>query len=1350
MPVTSNKPAIKAGERTAAKVTVAAGQPSEEIVWTALPNGVKKAATGDRLRISVFVAPRLRVANSAIQPRLSSFDDFVDWPARVRAMQFDVQFDNQPKVRADKVSDDPQSELWTALFKKTTKVESFTLPDYVQRPILDYPVVHVQEFIKTKYQGVGGDPITAVTLPMMSQLAHEDALGRIAFAPHETLVAARDIAGVVSPNRGAQLRAQVAQELAVNKAFAHSLTASPEMDFARVAMMHEPFVNAKIAITVPDLDFHSALSSLAKYPDLMKMMGLVIDLEVDAAGVPADSTVKVMPDWGGIKTPAVSRSPKTAYILSGARFTAAPNPKDPDVEGGMLRLDSDKFEVITLDVDGAAMKTMELANKVTAAIHLPNSAKANEQTGLPALRTGGLSLVRNGRAEKTHQAVMAAYTMYNSANGGGDSVLYADDVTRGFRVDVWDDKSGKWNPLCRRTGTYKFLETGKELTIDDEGFVSSALTKAPDGSGSSDTTLRQHQSMFTWNGWSLCAARPGKTITLDDQPGDVANDPGVEFKLKTSFAAPKGSLPRLRFGSTYRLRARAVDLAGNSFRYDEPDPKDFSHATRPKLYGRFEPVGSPVVVQRADPKSPVNPAAAGKGPAPLSPSSTAQQVVVPNYGSPGESVERLVIRSFNKGPDMDGMVTTQTTDRHVAPPKTSQLAAETHGMFDEAAGVSKASYSIIVDHDGSLKDVEPSENLHLPYLPDPLAIGAALAGLPGTNATKIIDFYAQPEWPEAKPFRLKLMEGSGQPQWDEAARVLTVFLPKAEIVTFDLSSRVPQQQLARTAVWNWLEEAASGGAAPVAIPSGAKPKVRLPVGRGPAPVTASNEVAHSASSLAIQGGLQRVTISKAALEGLKVVAGEGRHWMITPHRTITLVHAVQQPLKQPELQIAPRRGIGDTGAYLDGKIAIHPKSTSKVEVVAEWDEPVDPISEKKWKTISGQAQVFEQATEPDQPEPAYKGKWHEFHDTKYRKVRYHSVATTRFREYFPAIITSDAANITRSGAEVEVDVLNSARPAAPKVLYTIPTFAWGEPKQEGNGIVRDRKGGGLRVYLDRPWFSSGDGELLGVVLVPQGGMANQQPAPPNDAFKPYVTMWGIDPIWNAPDLMTSVPLAEQFTKATNVGKNLSICEIPATAAPQGPKVAVAGHKVEYDEGRQLWYCDIDIDPRGAYYPFIRLALARYQPKSVLNAHLSRIVLAEFAQLAPDRTFVVVKTSPTSVKVSIRGAGVFTGTWLGQQTSEVEASIEQRLPGSSDELAWRPVPDSTVTLPPQPYTALMTAWTGDVTVPDATPGKYRVVVKEYERYAVDKPPEEQKSMLIVNLQSEKPTDRRLVYADTLEI
>ena len=81
---------------------------------------------------------------------------------------------------------------------------------------------------------------------------------------------------------------------------------------------------------------------------------------------------------------------------------------------------------------------------------------------------------------------------------------------------------------------------------------------------------------------------------------------------------------------------------------------------------------------------------------------------------------------------------------------------------------------------------------------------------------------------------------------------------------------------------------------------------------------------------------------------------------------------------------------------------------------------------------------------------------------------------------------------------------------------------------EGAWSFSRRKGGGLRIYLDRPWYSSGEGELLGVVLwscaPPQHAAFEAFEVP--DFLKSYVTQWGKDPLWSAASLPSqAVPAA---------------------------------------------------------------------------------------------------------------------------------------------------------------------------------------------------------------------------------
>jgi hypothetical protein len=82
-------------------------------------------------------------------------------------------------------------------------------------------------------------------------------------------------------------------------------------------------------------------------------------------------------------------------------------------------------------------------------------------------------------------------------------------------------------------------------------------------------------------------------------------------------------------------------------------------------------------------------------------------------------------------------------------------------------------------------------------------------------------------------------------------------------------------------------------------------------------------------------------------------------------------------------------------------------------------------------------------------------------------------------------------------------------------------------------------------------------------------------------------------------------------------------------------VTVVGHRVQWDGERGLWYCDIELDPGRNYMPFVRFALVRYQPHSRPDAKVSRVVLAEFAQLLPRRA-VALQRAGNALTLTLRG------------------------------------------------------------------------------------------------------------------
>jgi hypothetical protein len=254
-------------------------------------------------------------------------------------------------------------------------------------------------------------------------------------------------------------------------------------------------------------------------------------------------------------------------------------------------------------------------------------------------------------------------------------------------------------------------------------------------------------------------------------------------------------------------------------------------------------------------------------------------------------------------------------------------------------------------------------------------------------------------------------------------------------------------------------------------------------------------------------------------------------------------------------------------------------------------------------------------------------------------------------------------------------VPNSARPAAPDVLYVIPVY---DRKATNKSITRT--GGALRVYLNRPWWSSGDKERLGVVCWHQGSK-NTAVTPPSSLL-PYVTLWGFDPIHKSRETLTpktKQPTPSCFPFATAESSNGSL-----TIDETLHHVDVAGHNVGFDTDRKLWYCDIKVtSPAGneleSYTPFIRFAFARYQPTSIPNAHLSKVVTADYAQLAPNRHVTVVGSANGNnggqFAVTVAGYAPIT-THKGKRStgaSRMRVTVEAKdVRILDDDLAWSPM------------------------------------------------------------------------------
>lgn len=1341
----------------------------------------------------------------------------------------------------------PDPARFAAVFPAQTPVTPYAYRGFQDRIIRSAPVAGTVDTIAALYGRFGLASPTAY--PAYADLVAANAFGPIGFEQENTPLptTGRPPGPGISgngPSRKAALQAALERVLASSRALPQDLrpiAASLHAQFPDIPqaalvtslafLQYQRFLQRDLApsndlspaLPPPELDFHQMVAATQSLPTLMRVLGLVLDLR---AGPVPDA---VMALWQhGLRTPVQLVVPKDSFLLSTntvAPRTMAllgpgvfrPAPQDQaasDVVERMLRLgDSGRYQVVRVDPDNAVVKAMQFADTVTRSRR--QGAKLTSSTPdrypLPALRTGGFAIARSGRAPQMADTLAHQTADLQAGYFGDGSVapppLYEEDLTRGYRLDVLDVADGVWRSLMWRQGSVT-VDGSDPIAVLEEDTVVPAPTTAPRSGAPDDLYLQE--TLTRWDGWSLAVPRLGRSF---DGSGTGSSEPAQSssgFKVITVWQVPgsstgggaettdgnAGRLPRLRFGRSYRLRARAADLAGNSLPVAAAPTAD-AVVSAAQRHLRFEPVFAPRLLLVAPPL-------------------------------PGDSEEVVVIRSESGSTDGGAALDNGTAIRLVVPSPTSVALAEQHGGFDlggtgrpmnqQAYAALAARTAVTLDADGTLVDPDRPHGtanpyiypafLPINYLPEVLGRIALVRNLP-VNADKQtvaqLPFDTSGKgWPRLQGCRIVLSRGSTgwktrtvtDPSDPSVVTTeLDLTLATGDMVTALVNAHVDEAAANIMAVWEWIRQWAAA------------------TGQNPDPARQA------------------------------ILAGT--HWMVTPWRRVRFVHAVRTPLAAPQLFLRPTKtAIGQTNAAFPGtttaaagSVLMNRKSTARIDVDGSWTMPIDtgsnadPVTPQEFR---GHAFTIELARDGRGVDPTALGgsvvrvpnaenvaAIHEFGDTKFRAVTYRGTATSYYVEYFREQLTlplgdhpvtalrsapvtpgvafeggtveltltwtedgrprsrrlvaappgtsvttgaptpgdyvvvedpdlaTDPAHATKGTVQilahsavsdagladatvvfssvgptihtysdpaadktVRLTVPNAARPDAPHVRYIVPIY-----HRTTTATGATRTGGAVRVYLERPWWSSGDGERLGVVCWHPGSGAG--PLPPKD-LAPYVTLWGFDPIFQSSRALPGQPTPACFPLATASSSNHSLTIEEGTRA-----VDVAGHPVGYDTDRKLWYCDIRVTgPDGkelaSYMPFVRFALARYQPHSIPDAHLSKVVLADYAQLAPGRAVTVTGSGSTRT-VTVAGYGP-TATDGDRHPSRMVVLIEQRDTRIADDaLAWQPVTDSIGLTNPVELSASISGndhitWHGTIRLPrgDTARQPLRLTFEEYER------------------------------------
>ena len=243
------------------------------------------------------------------------------------------------------------------------------------------------------------------------------------------------------------------------------------------------------------------------------------------------------------------------------------------------------------------------------------------------------------------------------------------------------------------------------------------------------------------------------------------------------------------------------------------------------------------------------------------------------------------------------------------------------------------------------------------------------------------------------------------------------------------------------------------------------------------------------------------------------------------------MHAVPRPLEAPRpTALNPARpGEGSTEVTFFGAVDVHGPSTEQLTAEAPWEDPVDDLSldgpsTQRFGAVAFTTRIHEEedlavlfpappVTRPPQPAPPQDvgvnvpgfgpvwvhGVRQQLGDTRHHLIDYRFRASTRFREYFDvaALIPRSTPTPTRRSSPWttgrawwpanNAQYPSSARPAPPIVHSVLPLLRWdeGTEPEQPVALLRRRRGG-VRIYLERSWFSSGDGRAPRRVSCPGG------------------------------------------------------------------------------------------------------------------------------------------------------------------------------------------------------------------------------------------------------------------------
>jgi hypothetical protein len=1059
----------------------------------------------------------------------------------------------------------------------------------------------------------------------------------------------------------------------------------------------------------PVFGFQERLSTLLNMPALMEALGLVLEFSVPPAIYSGKSKIAVKVVAPSVGDALRFVSPSTLFDPVSFLPKSSGNPdfsgKTAITVDGWINPAND-YHADSLQLDSAAMQIHQFSN-ATAFRMARNAARRNAQKQLtgatelplwadavgrrdddytypvlpPSPHTGGLAVWQHERQRRVTEKVQRT-----SVDPSDTQVLTAEDLISGFAVDVSPD-GRTWIHLTRRDEEYTVAETNVIGQNVERGIRTSA-TRRSDTANSVPNQYDIDETIFTWKKGSLVLTEPSNGSALASQSKEKLTDQPIPWQhgFTKQMRLPEkvvetGEPFVIRsplFGTNYRVAMRPVYVTGRAPVFHE------SIAAKNSLQGpflRYELLQGPQLIIETRPKI----------------SAQDQQSLL--------FVGSKLDKNLKASPYIPQSV------RYLVPSPATPEVARRHGKSEDAI---KSGSSVIPFVKGTIPASLPLMDTteEGKYLPDPLCTGVTailldIAGQPVKGTTPVsLDYYGDGvDWPDYKVHAVELRPGKALELGVEDLRY-AIALP----FPTDNSKKIVCE-----------------------VPPGVTVVLQLTPRIDPKQIF----------SHAFAGFFGR-TVTTAKIEASDICRPT----------ILRLTHATDLPVWSPTATLENEGSSSASGSRpFDRSATPHPRittqyepyTTSKISIGAEWTDKVDDLNASGPSERTSTARFLERFLPKlgDGQKPVATNRVNDFPkdisdpvQLPFSDNRYHlATVTTHGTSRFAGVFQENLRDEPPTSADAHVyDFVATAPPPVPDVEYVIPTLQWNFEK-------KPRRACGLSVILNRPWFASGNGEKLAVILS-EDAAASQlagdqlkkylalpskyQTTYPANPVEDRVSAWGTHPDWTS-----AAQLPGAVDRYGNGVLEVKGGEGPFVINENSTVRVISTFTPGYNGEDKQWFCNIGFSDPPVYGVLVRLLLARYQEHAKDGCHLSQIVASDFAYLGPNRSIVLTKsgTLQTTLKIQIFGTGAYAvdGTLL----TSFDIRCAEIKETNSVDFNWVEGHPVAPTAKPDQSSGIL--WQGSLDLGLLESGA--IVVREYETYRCIEDPSK--------------TRQKLVYADAIE-